>query len=83
MKLIDKVKHLWQSYKNKYIEPPIKEKYVELKKNDYELYKHRVDEEVSKVIIKQYITPAIIISLFSIYSIYYYFNQLIVYLGGV
>ena len=69
MKIIEKVKNLWFSYKNKYIVPPIEERIVELKKND-------------KVITKQYLIPITIIMVFGLYSIYYYVTQLVIYLGG-
>lgn len=82
MKIIEKVKNLWFSYKNKYIVPPIEERFVELKKNDKELYERRVKQEVNKVITKQYLIPITIIMVFGLYSIYYYVTQLVIYLGG-
>lgn len=81
MKLIEKIKSLWQIYKQKYIEPPIKEKYIELKKEDKNAFDYRVHQEVSRVIFKQYILPAIIIVIFSSYSAYYYLHQFLIELG--
>lgn len=81
--MIEKLKKMWISYKSKYIEPPIREKYIELKEKDKSIYEQRVVKEVNKMVVRQYILPAVIISIFSIYSIFYYINELIVYLGGI
>lgn len=82
MKVIQKLKKLWSIYQQNYIEPPIKEKHIEIKQTDETIYQQRVKQEVNRVIFIQYCLPAIIISIFTIYSIYFYLHQFIVSLGG-
>lgn len=69
-------------YKERYIEAPIKEKHVNLKENDVELYNSRVKEDVGKIIAIQYVLPATIITVCSLYSIIYFSKQFISNLGG-
>lgn len=83
MKIIEKLNKMWFSYKNKYVVPPIEEKFVELKKNDKEMFERRVKQEVNKIVIRHYVIPASIISVFSLYSLYYYISQFVMYLGGL
>lgn len=81
MNLIGKLKLWWKRYQEKYIEPPIIERYIELKKEDEKTYKHRVNQAINRVIFIQYIIPAIVILVFLSYSIYYYLHQFISNLG--
>jgi hypothetical protein len=82
MKIIEKLKNFWFSLKNKYVVPPIEEKFIELKKSDQKLYERRIKQEVNKVVKRHYVIPASIISVFSLYSLYYYISQLVIYIGG-
>ena len=83
MKIKKLLSKLLLKYKEKYIEAPIKEKHASLKENDVELYNSRVKQEVGKVIAIQYILPATIITVCATYSINYYIQELIGYLGGL
>lgn len=83
MKIIYFIKEMIIKYKEKYIEAPIEEKHANLKEKDVELYRSRVKQEVGKIIAMQYILPATIITICAIYSIIYFSQQFIDYLGGV
>jgi hypothetical protein len=82
MKVIQKLKKSYGAFINKIIRTPIKEKHIEIKQTDETIYQQkRVKQEVNRVIFHQYCLPAIIISIFTIYSIYFYLHQFIVSLG--
>lgn len=83
MEIIYFIKKMALKYKEKYIEPPAKEKYVYLKETDATLYKQRVKEEVGRIIARQIALPTTIITIASVYAIIYYGQQLLDYLGGV
>lgn len=83
MKFIYFIKKKALEYKEKYIEPPAKEKYAHLKETDETLYKQRVKEEVGRIIAKQIALPTIIITIALAYAIIYYSQQFLHYLGGV
>lgn len=81
-KVINTLKKWLLTYKEKYIETPIKDKHAELKKNDVKLYDKRVKSEIEKTLALQYFLPAIIITLFLAYAIFTYIQDFIHYLGG-
>lgn len=81
-KLLNIIKKQLLSYKRKFIETPIREKHVDLKEKDVQLYENRVKNEVEKTLALQYFLPAIIITIFLAYAIFTYIQDFIHYLGG-
>lgn len=82
-KLLINMKKWLLVYKKKYIETPIREKHVDLKEKDVQLYENRVKSEVEKTLALQYFLPATIITIFLAYAIFTYIQDFINYLGGL